>query len=253
MKEDSVFLKGIKINFKKGGRGIPFLILHGWGSKSDQWNKIAEILIKNNFMVLIPDLPFFGKSDFLKTTWSIDDYCYWLEDFLRTQPEFSQKFYLLGHSFGGALALKYVFNSGYNVKKLFLVAPSCIRKNNFKKRFFKIISKIFKIFSFLPFYSLFRKAFYKFFIKSDYPHTKGVMRETYLKIVKEDLSNILDFISVDTVIIWGEKDNIVPLDYGKFIKEKIKKSKLIIIPNQDHDLERTAPDVLAKEIINNLG
>ena len=95
---------------------------------------------------------------------------------------------------------------------------------------------------------LIKKAFYKFIVKSDYPTTRGFMRKTYLNIIGEDLTPILEQITIPTIIIWGEKDNVTPLKQAKLINLKVKKSKLIIVPQGAHDLERQMPKELAKNI-----
>jgi len=247
-----MIIKGLKINYKTLGEGKPLLILHGWGSRSDNWQKVGEILAKSGIKVIIPDLPGFGKSDKPQTAWNLDDYCDFVEEFVKILN--LDKFYLLGHSFGGALAVKCGLKFPEKIDKLFLVSASCIRKKTFKNKLFKFLSKFIKIKT--PF---FRKVFYR---KSDYLSVQGVMRDTYLKVIAEDLSGVLSQVQISTVIIWGEKDKITPLKQGRLIKEKIQGSrlrqgfggqaKLEIIPNVGHDLNLTAPEKLGDRVSQEL-
>ena len=62
MTEHQVLINNLKINYKIVGEGRPMLILHGWGSSSDRWVPVAELLAQRNIMAIIPDLPGFGKS-----------------------------------------------------------------------------------------------------------------------------------------------------------------------------------------------
>ena len=243
-----MIIKGLKTNYKALGEGKPLLILHGWGSRSDNWQKVGEALAKNGIKVVIPDLPGFGQSDKPLTAWNLDDYCDFVEEFVRVLN--LDKFYLLGHSFGGEIAIKYSLKFPEKIDKLFLVSASCIRTRDLKKKLLYIISKIFKVFSFIP---LLRKAFYRFVVgKSDYLSTQGVMRDTYLKIIAQDLSGVLSKVQVPTVVIWGEKDNITPLNDARVINQKIKGSKLEIIPNVGHDLNLKTPEKLSEAISKNL-
>lgn len=247
-----MIIKELKTNYKTLGEGRPLLILHGWGSRSDNWQKVGEMLAKNGIKVIIPDLPGFGQSDKPLTAWSLDDYCDFVEEFVKVLN--LEKFYLLGHSFGGALAIKCGLKFPEKIDKLFLISAACFRRKTFKNKFFKFLSKFIKIKT--PFL---RKVFYR---KSDYLSTEGVMKDTYLKIIAEDLSEVLSKVQVPTVIIWGEKDKVTPLKHGRLIKEKIQDSrlrqgfggqaKLEIIPNVGHDLNLTAPDELAELISKNL-
>jgi len=248
MKEEIIFINDLRINCRIMGEGKPILVLHGWGSNSERWQKVGELLVKKEFKVVIPDLPGFGKSQEPLYSWGLNDYCGFIEKLVLTLK--LEKFYLLGHSFGGAVAVKYSFQFPQKVEKLFLVSPACLRKKSLKKRLFFILSKILKIFSFLPFYQKIRKGLYKFIIrKSDYLYAKGMMKDIYLKIIKEDLSDILPFIKISTIIIWGEKDKIKPLKEAYLIKKKIKNSKLEIIPNVGHNPHRESPEKLSEIII----
>lgn len=245
-----MIINGLKINYTIIGEGKPFLILHGWGSKGERWQKVAELLAKNGIKVIIPDLPGFGKSDQPQTALEPEEYCKIIEDFIKILN--LEKFYLLGHSFGGALAIKCTLDFPNKINKLFLVSAACFRKRSLKKRFFYAISKVFKIFSFLPFYSYIRKGFYKYIVRSDYPYTDGVMKDIYLKIIKKDLSDVLPKIQTPTIIIWGKRDRITPLKDAYLINKMIKNSKLEILSELNHDLNYKDPDKLAETIIKYL-
>jgi pimeloyl-ACP methyl ester carboxylesterase len=251
IKEQKIKVSGLDINYKIIGEGKPFLILHGWSSKSDRWNKVAEILAERHYQVIIPDLPGFGKSDEPKNSWNLDNYVEFVEKFVKVVG--LEKFILAGHSFSGAICIKYAIKNPNNIEELFVLAPACIRRDNFRKKFFRIISKLFRVYSFIPGYRLFRKAFYKFIIrKSDYQYTDGIMKETYLKIINEDLSGILNKVKTRTIIIWGDKDDIVPIKQGKEINMKISGSKLVVIPGADHKLEIKTPEALASGILEHI-
>ena len=244
-------INGVKTNYLTFGEGKSFLILHGWNSGSDRWIPEAEIIAKQGFKVIVPDLPGFGESEKLQKPWRVNDYLVWLENF--TKELNIQEFYLLGYSFGGAVSAKMTVKYPQRVEKLFLVASAVIRQKTTKKTFSQKIAKIIKFFYFLPFYKFFRKAVYKFIIrKSDYVYTEGVMKETYLNILEDDVSYKLSFISVPTVIIWGDKDQSVPIEDAHLINSKIKNSKLVIIPGADHLMHRQIPEILAEKIVENL-
>lgn len=253
-----IIINGIKTNYQVfpaspagGGEGKPLLILHGWGSASDRWIPEAEIISKGGYKVIIPDLPGFGASAQLSRPWRVNDYLKWFEDF--TVGLKIDSFYLLGYSFGGALAAKIAVKYPQRVKKLFLVASAIIRKKTDKKDFLAGVSKIVKMFAFLPFYGFFRKAVYKFIIrKSDYTYTEGTMKLTYLNVISEDISFHLPFIKVPTVIIWGDKDQSVPVSDAYEINRKIKNSKLIVIPGADHLMHKKMPEILAEKILSEL-
>lgn len=246
-----IIINGFKTNYISMGEGTPFIILHGWGSASDRWIKEAEIISEKNFRIIIPDLPGFGQSDKLPSPWRINDYIKWLEDF--TGQLRIENFYLLGYSFGGALAVKMAVKYPQRVQKLFLVSAAIIRKRTAPKSFAQRFSKLIKLFYFLPGYTFFRKAVYKFVIrKSDYIYTEGIMKDTYLNVVSDDTSFNLPFIKVPTIIIWGDKDESTPVEGARFANEKIKNSKLVIISGADHLMHKKIPEILAQKVLENI-
>lgn len=227
------------------------LILHGWGSCAKNWSKVKGLLEGRGYQILVPDLPGFGENPPPTTAWNIDNYLEWVRGYCKKNN--LSRIFLVGHSFGGSVAIKYAIKYPQDVEKLFLVAAAYLRRKTFKIILFSVIAKIFKIFSFLPFYFLSKRAFYKFIVrKSDYPYASGVMRESYLKIIKEDLSGLVSSIQASTIIIWGKNDDTTPVKNAYLLKEKVKGSKLVIIEGGDHDLERKAPVLLVEKIIQNL-
>ncbi|MBI3631484.1 MAG: alpha/beta hydrolase [Candidatus Staskawiczbacteria bacterium] len=256
MTEAQIIVKNLSVRYKIFGEKRPMhskiiLILHGWGSNSDRWQEIGQALSEKGFKVIIPDMPGFGKSETPKIPWNFNNYVSFIKEFAEDLN--FKNFYLLGHSFGGAIAVKIAIDAPQKVDKLFLVACACIRKRTVLKKVLAKISKIVKVFSFLPFYALARKAFYKFIIrKSDYVYTQGIMKETYLSVISEDLSWHLSFIKVPTVIIWGDKDELTPVENAYFINQKISNSKLIIVPDAGHDLNRKKPEILVEKITENI-
>jgi pimeloyl-ACP methyl ester carboxylesterase len=246
-------INGIKTNYQIFGEGdgLALLILHGWGSNSERWTDVANLLAEKNIKIIVPDLPGFGNSQTLDTPWNMNNYIKWLEGFI--QEINLGEFYLAGHSFGGALAVKYAIGHPQAVKKLFLISAASVRTKTTKKSAYKNLAKIVKVFSFLPGYAFFRKAFYKFIIrKSDYPYVEGTMKDTYKNVILEDLSQFTGFIKIPTILIWGDKDKSTPIDDAYFMNKKIKSSKLVIIEGAGHALNKECPDVLAEKIINNV-
>ena len=246
-----ITINGFKTNYQVFGSGKPFLLLHGWGSNSERWEKFAGILVEKGFQVIVPDLPGFGKSDQLSHIWTTNDYTNWVEEFIEKLN--LTEFYVMGHSFGGALACKFSIKYPQKVKKLFLVSSAAVRKHTNKKEAYKVVSKLVKVFAFLPGYKFFRKAIYKFVIrKSDYPYVEGNLKETFLNVVSEDLSQFTGFIRIPTVIIWGDKDTYTPISDAYFLNEKIKNSKLIVLNGFGHILNRDCPEILAEKVLENI-
>ncbi len=76
--------------------------------------------------------------------------------------------------------------------------------------------------------------FYKKFGSNDYKASQGIMRQTMVKVINDNLSDLLSNIKASTLLVWGENDEDTPLYMGKLMEEKIKDSGLIILKNAGH-------------------
>jgi pimeloyl-ACP methyl ester carboxylesterase len=111
------------------------------------------------------------------------------------------------------------------------------------------LAKVGKVFLlFVPFAKAWKRFLYKIVREHDYEKTKGVMRETFKKIISENLKPLICSIKVPVLILWGEKDVMTPFTDALFIKKTLPKSKLVAFQNNGHKLPYEKPKQLAKEI-----
>lgn len=251
MKEQRLLIQGLETNFKIAGEGEPLLILHGWGGSSNSWIDVQEILAKEGFKVIIPDLPGFGKTASPPVAWSVEDYSNFILNFIKKIG--LERVVLMGHSFGGRISIKFTTFCPERVKKLILCASAGIKHNlSFKQ---KIIYDLARVGNFLfskrplrRYKDAFSNFFYFLVRRRDYHKLKRVMRATFQKIVIEDLKATLSKIKIRTLLIWGEKDKTVPLKDAYLMKENISQSILEIIPKTGHTLNLEEPAKLAEII-----
>lgn len=252
IEEKEILINNLKANYKIAGEGPAILVLHGWGGSSDSWIKVIQILTKEGLKVICPDFPGFGKSKTPLEPWSIDDYIKWVVDFANSQN--LEDFFIISHSFGGRVAIKFVANYPERVKGLILCASAGIKPKPGLKT--KIIFRLSKIGNaiFTPKYLVrfkdgTRNLFYVFLRHKDYVKANGTMKETIKKVLEEDLLPDLSKIKTKTLIIWGKNDKMVPLKYAYFFKENIENSKLEIIPKVGHSPHLEVPEKLSEIIL----
>ena len=231
------------------------LILHGWGSSLEHWIPVKNLLKKGGYQVFVPDLPGFGENPPPSKAWEIDDYVEWVKEFCEEQ-NLSQIF-LIGHSFGGGIASKFAAKYPKKVSLLILIAPAIVRQKKLRQYIYFALSKIGKLIFSLPILSFLQPAakkllyrllgvsdYYKLFIKKELN-----MKETFKKIIKEDLQKFLPQIKSKTLVIWGEKDKITPLGDAYLIHKGILDSDLKIIPEVGHIPHFKVPEKLAEIIL----
>lgn len=229
------------VSYSRMGSGNLVLLLHGWGSDSKSLSSIAQKL-SHNYDVLAVDLPGFGGSEKPDKAWGLEDYTKWLKVFL--QKIGNPKIYaLLGHSNGGAIAIKYASQGNY-LEKLILLGSSGIRgEEKGKNILLKIMSKLGKTLTIiLPkgIRTTLRNRWYKLIGSEMYDNPD--MNGTFKKIVSEDLSKEALMVSVPTLLIYGDRDKSTPVKFGLKYSNLINGSKLEVIKGAGHYAHLDKPE-----------
>ena len=228
------------------------VILHGWGSSSRSWEMVAETLEADGFSVFVPNLPGFGGTKPPKKNWGTNEYGEWVVKYIEMINR--ENIILLGHSFGGRVAIRLAAQNRINgVIGLILVGAAGIRHYNSREQVASWAAKRAKTLKAIPGYGYLRWFFYRFILrKKDYFEARGIMREVLKRVVEEDITPLLKDIKLPTLIIWGERDKMTPLEDGYLMSQKISDSSLKIVPNAGHALNLEKPNELAEIITNSL-
>lgn len=227
------------------------LILHGWRVPVERYFPLKKLFEEKGFKVLIPQLPGFSTEETVEKVYALDDYVKFVVNFAK--KEGIENFFLVGHSFGGRVALKLAVTHSGKIKALVLTGVPAIRNRSGKRLGFLILAKIGKALCATPpfclFQNLFKKILYYLTGEWDYYKTKGDMRQTFKNIVSEDLSPLISKIKTPTLLIWGENDKIVPVSVAQRIVAKIPGSKLSVVSTISHKLPYEEPEIFAKKCL----
>ncbi|WP_313163169.1 alpha/beta hydrolase [Sedimentibacter sp.] len=228
-------IDGININYIDEGQGNVVLLLHGWGGNIQTMMPIANIL-KDKCRVIVLDLPGFGESDKPREPWNSYDYSDCVDKFIELKK--LDNIILFGHSHGGRISI--ILSSMHDyVKKLVLIDSAGIiskRKLNYyvKVYSFKLLKKLYMLFVKGGSKEQKIEKFYKKYGSADYKASDGIMRQTMVKVIHDNLVSLLPGIKAPTLLIWGENDEDTPVYMGKIMEEKIKDSGLIIFKDAGH-------------------
>jgi pimeloyl-ACP methyl ester carboxylesterase len=263
MIEKEITVNGLEIKYFECGKGKPVFLLHGWGGSKESWEPLLKVLNKNNHHFFCIDLPGFGKSNEPQIAWGVKDYALFFQEFLHkiyVKYQLKEGYDLIVHSFGGRIAITLAsgsLNADFDnekepeLKKLILIAAAGIKpKTTLKMQIGKFLAwggkKVFEIKIFKKLGEKARKLLYKFLKTHDYEKTSGIMRETFVKVIQEDLKPWIKNIQNPTLIIWGEKDGYVPLSDARYMKEHIKDSQLHTLKEGRHGIHKTHVEEVSK-------
>lgn len=278
MEDRNIIIDGLNINYKITEGNDPIfdfagiklfpgkvenrgtvLILHGWGGSSDSWVQVQKILAKNGYKTITPDLPGFGKSVPPAAVWGIQEYTDFvyklIEKIKKDNPnEFIEPFFLLGHSFGGRVSIRFMKDHPQKIKGLILCDAAGIKPAKTLKTLIifglaMVGNAIFTPKHLQRFKDAARSFFYRITRNKDYSEAKGIMKEIIKKILAEDLAFELSEIKTKTLIVWGSKDKLVPVKYAHVFNKKIKNSEIEIMPGIGHSPHLETPETLADIIL----
>lgn len=245
MRNEHLIIDGLDIIYTDRGTGPLLLFLHGWGTNASSFDALIE-QFSNNRCVAI-SLPGFGGSENSQTPWGVFEYAQFVSHFLaklKIEPEV-----IIAHSFGGRIALKSVGTKLIHPKKLVLIASAGVARKSARTKIFGILAKFVKALTAFPPLS-FLRGFLKHFVGSrDYVNA-GAMRETFVRVINENLEEDARKITVPSLLIWGEKDTETPLSEAYTLHERIPESQLEVISNTGHFVFQEQPRLVAEKIRN---
>ena len=100
---------------------MPVVLLHGWALAQHAYRRVIEEIAEQGCMVIAPSMPGFGGSgDLAGEAFSLSGYAKWIADLLDAL-EIEEPAVLVGHSFGGGVAIKLAHDMPTRVRSLVLV------------------------------------------------------------------------------------------------------------------------------------
>lgn len=236
------------VNYQLSGHGKLVLLLHGWGDRAKGLAELQQQLAVD-YQVVALDLPGFGDSQAPKGVWSLDDYGLFVHDFLK-KLKLEMPFAVIGHSNGGALAIRAVSLQQLKPQKLVLLAASGVRTGSSARRV--AIQMVAKAGGFITKYmprrhrSALRKRLYQT-VGSDMLIVPQ-LQETFKKTVRQDVQQDAAKLELPTLLIYAENDQAVPLTDGQRYRHLIKNSQLLIVPEAGHFLHLERPKLVIARI-----
>lgn len=227
-------IDGLNINYKMSGHGRSVVILHGWGARIESMEPIHRHLEKH-FCVYSLDLPGFGKSDEPPEAWDSERYREIVAAFIDSlgiaEP------IVIGHSYGGKVSIRLAAER--KVRKLILIDSAGIRPTRTLAYYLRVYAyKAVKTLLKLPLVGDIAgpavERYKNRMGSEDYRNASGVMRQTLVKSVNEDIRELLPRIAAPTLLVWGENDTATPVGDGRIMEKLIPDAGLVVFKNAGH-------------------
>ena len=218
--------RGARLRYLAAGEGETLLLVHGLGGSAPNWLALAPLLLPGR-RLLVPELPGHGGSDPLPAAASLTAYADGLAALLDGPAA------VVGHSLGGAIALRLAVRRPELINALVLAGAAGISSGTRRARYGLTITGLLKPGRKIAPYRdrVARSAVLKTLVfgrwgASDPPGLPPEVAEAFLSgparhtdtvsaakaLVREDPRPDLDRVRCPVLLLWGARDHQLPVD-----------------------------------------
>jgi len=267
-------VRNIKIGYIEQGSGDQVLLLiHGLGSNAKGWSRNLPVWAKD-FRVIALDLPGYGYSEKKAYPYSLSFYAEVLTEFLDELG--IEKATFIGHSMGGQISTITALTYPDRVEKLVLISPAGVEdfEDGEKDWFRKVAVPELTLDSGYRQIDINLKSnFYEtpaeaeFMITdriqikraSDFKDYAYAVAQNIKAMVNEPTSDLLKDIQHETLVLFGENDNLIPNRFlnggptagvAEIAKREIPNNTTILIPRCGHFVQFEQSDVTNNAVID---
>jgi pimeloyl-ACP methyl ester carboxylesterase len=258
-------VRGTRLRYLAAGEGEPLLLVHGLGGAAANWLALAPLLLATR-RLLAPELPGHGGSSALPAAPSLNAYADRLVIVLEQEGIASAG--VVGHSLGGAIALRLSIRRPDAVSALVLAGAAGISSGRRNARYALTITGIVKPGRRLAPHrrriarsNTLKRVVFGRWGASDPPALPRELAEAFLSgparhtdtvsaaqaLVRDDPRADLDRVRCPSLVLWGARDNQLPVedafDYARRLRARLR-----VIADCGHLLIGERPDACADAI-----
>jgi pimeloyl-ACP methyl ester carboxylesterase len=233
-----VTVNGYKMHYLVGGSGRPLLLVHGLGSRGEDWANLIPQLIDSGNRVYALDLLGYGNSEQPRDArYSISQQAVMVEGFLDSQH--LQQVDMAGWSMGGWIALQVALQQPQRIRRLVLLDSAGLRfQLSFDPALFQPASplELVKLEEILIPHPRPLPGFLAMAMLRRGDHVGWVVRRSVQSMMTgEDLvDGKLGALTMPVLIGWGDQDKLIPLSVGYRLHQEIMQSVLDVYDGCGH-------------------
>ena len=255
---------GDKMVYAENGNvaGEPLLLIHGFGGNKDNFTRIARQL--EGYHLIIPDLLGFGESSKpMSADYRSEAQATRLHELLQAKG-LTSNIHVGGNSMGGAISVAYAAKYPSEVKSLWLVDSAGFWSAGIPKSLegATLENNPLLVNNNEDFYNMYEFVMYKppylpKSVKAVFAQERIANKALHAKILEqivtdnvEERAKIIAQYKIPTLVVWGDKDQVIKPETVNVIKEIIPQSQIVMMPEVGHvpmveALDETANDYKA--------
>jgi pimeloyl-ACP methyl ester carboxylesterase len=265
-------LHGQKVCYRMAGEGPAIVLIHGITSSSAVWVELMQDLVDAGHTVIAPDLFGHGASAKPKGDYSLGAYASGVRDLLGLLGFESAT--VVGHSLGGGIAMQLAYQFPEYCERMVLISSGGLGRevspvlraatlpgselvmplivSDWGVRAGGAVSGLFERLGMRPGPHLQEMGRgYASLVESDsrlaFIHTaRAVIDSGGQKVSAMDRLYLAEKMPV--LIVWGDRDPIIPVEHGRRAHEEIPHSRFVEIPGSQHWPQLDQPRVVCREL-----
>lgn len=233
-----VTVNGYKMHYLVGGVGRPLVLVHGLGSRGEDWSNLIPQLIDGGHRVYAIDLLGYGHSSQPRDAhYSISEQAGMVEGFLDSQR--LQQVDLAGWSMGGWIAMKVALQQPQRIRRLVLLDSAGLRfKLGYPPSIFQPASPgdLAVLEELLVPHPRPLPRFLALALLRRGDHVGWVVRRSVQSMMTGDdlVDGKLGGLTMPVLIGWGDKDRLIPLSVAYQLHDQILQSELDVYADCGH-------------------
>jgi pimeloyl-ACP methyl ester carboxylesterase len=256
-------LHGDRVAYRDAGQGEVLLLIHGMAGSSATWRAVLPQLSKR-YRVVAPDLIGHGQSDKPRGDYSLGAFAVWLRDFLDELG--IARATVIGHSLGGGVAMQFVYQHPDYCQRLVLISSGGLGPD--VGLMLRLLSApgaefVLPIIAPPPVLSVGNKV-KSWLTSAGIQSPRGAelwssysslsdrqTRQSFLRTLRSvvdyrgqavsALNRLQVAAELPVMAIWGERDNIIPVDHAYAAHTAREDTRLEVLPGVGHFAQVEAP------------
>lgn len=220
------------------GDGPPVVLIHGISGSTRWWRPIVPDLAAR-YRVYLVELPGFGRMFRRAPLLRLEQSASWLLSWM--QAVGLEKAHVAGHSMGGYIAIRLAASTPAAVDRLILVAPAGAPTGRTLPQYavplLRAVRQVSPTLLPLMFLDAVRAG----------PLT---LWRAGADLLQQDVRQYLRSIAAPTLLVWGERDALVPSSLGGLLRQEIPRARLLVLPGAGHVVMFDSPAEFTRAVLD---
>ena len=271
--EWEIELHGHRVIYRIAGDGPPVVLIHGMVNSSKHWEQVA-LRLADRYTVVAPDLLGHGDSAAVRGDYSLGAHACSVRDLLTTIG--IDRATVVGHSLGGGIAMQFFYQFPQRVERLALISSGGLghevspmlrgaalpgaTAGIWMVANWRVRAALDRVGERMRARGIRKGVYMQAVARAMKPLQEAAARRAFVQTLRSVIDVRGQHVSaidrlyllgeLPTLIVWGERDNTIPMAHGLAAHELIPNSRFVTLPRAAHFPNLEDPEGLADALLD---